>query len=186
MLLTDIKEHLELIDLGDLPYRDTDEEKIIMFREQEGLLYLIEAEARQLRLKITLARQGLEPKPLPKKTRPSKPIPPVVLEFFRRIKKGTDWGPEFKFRWLSPDERFVIWTIPGHLFWDGIGFPQQYAPTQHTLSDLSKIGVEPKMESGLTLALKCRVREEGGRLSRRVLEDMIESALRADCNSARS
>ena len=63
MRLDDIKEQLELIGLGDLPYRDTDEEKIIMFREQEGLLYLIEAEARQLRFKITLARQDLEPKP---------------------------------------------------------------------------------------------------------------------------
>lgn len=42
MLLADIKEQLELIDFGDLPYRDTNEEKIIMFREQEIIALQIE------------------------------------------------------------------------------------------------------------------------------------------------
>ena len=179
MLLTDIKDQLELIGLGDLPYRETDEEKIVLFREQEAILYGIEAAARSLRFQIALTRQSLEPPPLPKKIRPTKPVPPKVAEFFRRLKKGTDWGTEFKFRWLSADERFVIWTIPGHLFWNGVGFPRRYAATRHILSDLSKIGPGSKMESGLTLALSCQVREKDGRLDLRALEDMIQSAAKA-------
>ena len=184
MLLTDIKDQLELIGLGDLPYRETDEEKIVLFREQEAILYQIEAAARSLRFQLALTRHSLEPPLPPKKIRSSKPVPLKVAEFFRRIKKGTDWGAEFKFRWLSPDERFVIWTIPGHLFWNGIGLPRKYAPSQHILSDLSKIGPEPEMESGLTLSLSCQVREEEGRLGRRVLEDMIQSANRATAASS--
>ena len=179
MQLADIKEQLELLGLGDLPYRETDKEKIALFREQETILFQIETAARSLRFEIVLTRQALEPKPPPKKARPSKPIPPIAAKFFQRIKKGTNWGAEFKFRWISADERFVIWTLPGHLFWDGIGFPRQYAATRHTLSDLSKMGPEPKMESGFTLSQSCRVREVEGRLGRRVLDDMIQSANRA-------
>lgn len=99
--------------------------------------------------------------------------PPEAIEFFRRIRKGTDWGAEFKFRWLSPDGRFLIWSIPGHSFWNGIGSRRGYAPTRHTLSDLSRMGPELPTEFGLALAAQCTIREEIGRLDRKLLNQLI-------------
>ena len=178
-ILEEIKERLELITLGELPYRDTDAEKIAMYREQEATIEAIEAAARFLRYRIATERKSLMEIEKPKKKKDVKPLLPKVEEFFRRLKKGTDWGIDFKFRWISDDERFIIWTIPGHLYWNGIGFPRSYATTRHTLSDLSKMPNEPVMESGLILSRLCMVREFEGRLTHRMLEDIIESAHRA-------
>lgn len=49
MTLSDIAEQLGLIDLGDLPYRSADEDKIAMLREQTIALDLIIAHALRLR-----------------------------------------------------------------------------------------------------------------------------------------
>jgi hypothetical protein len=178
--LESILEQLELTDFGNMPYRESDSERISMYREQEAVLEKIEWAARALRFKIITERKSYDALKLPKPKKERPPLPPKVQEFFRRLKSGTDWGPiEFKMRWQSDDGRFLIWTRPGHLFWNGIGSPGKYAQTCHAVSDLSKMGPEPKFESGLSLANKCQVREDEGRLTKVQLADMIASANRA-------
>jgi len=95
-ILEGIKERLQLVTLGELPYRDTDAEKIHMYREQESVVMEIEWLARRLRARITTERKRLTEIDKPKrKAREPKPIPPKVAEFFRRLKKGTDWWGRF-------------------------------------------------------------------------------------------
>jgi len=172
--LAAIKEQLELITLGDLPYRETDAEQVEMLREQENILSQIQTTACNLRATITRERQTYDPPLPPKREKKPQILPSKVQEFFHRIKKGVNWGPvQFKLRWQSEDKRFLIWTIPGHQFWNGIGRPRAYAPTSHIVSDLSKMGPEPKFESGLTLSQKCQIREWKGRLTKVQLADMI-------------
>lgn len=59
MRLADIKEQLELMELGDLPYRETNAEKIDMYRDQEAILFGIETAARDLRFRLQLTRIDL-------------------------------------------------------------------------------------------------------------------------------
>lgn len=56
--LESIKEQLELTTLGDLPYRESDDEKIAMLHEQDAILATIAAETYRLRALISKERES--------------------------------------------------------------------------------------------------------------------------------
>jgi hypothetical protein len=71
------------------------------------------------------------------------PINPTdkVLEFFREITRGVDYGAHYsrwRVRWCHPTGRYCVFTIPGSSIWAGIGAPRSYAPAQHYLVDVEK------------------------------------------------
>lgn len=103
------------------------------------------------------------------------PLPKVVEEFFKALKYGVDWGlgynKDFSLKWISDDERYIIWTWPSGSVWSGIGQPWHSYPSTHTLADLSKFKGQ---KHGSTLSSDTRIAEYQGRWNKEVLKQLLE------------
>ena len=59
-IITELKERLELVDKGQLPYCETDAEKVAMYRSQEAELDAIVAAAKNLKRDLATERVSYE------------------------------------------------------------------------------------------------------------------------------
>lgn len=98
-------------------------------------------------------------------------VPEKVEKFFNQLRTGVDWGGDFRFHWLSDDERFVIWSIGGSRVWNGIGMEPVYHGVKHVLSDISKVN----RRHGLDVYRDTLLREVTGRRYSKELYDDFQA-----------
>lgn len=92
-----------------------------------------------------------------------------VEEFLKAIRRGVDWGPKpFKLLWTSPDQRYAIFTAPGHNYRSGQD--TKHGGTNHYLVCVQ---VQPKNNYGWNLFCDAKLGEVEGRMNKAKMAELI-------------
>jgi gas vesicle protein len=98
------------------------------------------------------------------KKRPMKEVPKELKEWVKYLGVGIDKSEKWQIVWYSKNLKYIIVRKPGHMYWGGIGMPQNYGPSIYVLYYIQEI---KDYRSGEVYSIE-------GRLTKERFQEMID------------